>query len=101
MEVLLIPTSKMSYHNSVLLNESVDGLDLKGSDVYSTIDVNIQDVAESALMKQLKKHHAGYGCVAVMEVATGEIKAIANLQRVKDSTYYESYNFVVGAATQP
>src|SRR5690606_6928859 len=72
-----------------------------GSDVYSTIDVNIQDVAESALMKQLKKHHAGYGCVAVMEVATGEIKAIANLQRVKDSTYYESYNFAVGAATEP
>ena len=72
-----------------------------GSDVYSTIDVNIQDVAENALMKQLKLHHAGYGCVAVMEVATGEIKAIANLQRTKDSTYYESYNFVVGAATEP
>lgn len=72
-----------------------------GSDVYSTIDINIQDVAENALLKQLQLHHAGYGCVAVMEVATGEIKAIANLQRTKDSTYYESYNFIVGAATEP
>lgn len=72
-----------------------------GSDVYSTIDVNIQDVAENALLKQLQLHHAGYGCVAVMEVATGEIKAIANLQMHKDSNYYESYNFIVGAATEP
>jgi len=72
-----------------------------GSDVYSTIDINIQDVAENALLKQLQLHHAGYGCVAVMEVATGEIKAIANLQMNKDSSYYESYNFVVGAATEP
>lgn len=72
-----------------------------GSDVYSTIDINIQDVAENALLKQLQLHHAGYGCVAVMEVATGEIKAIANLQMNKDSSYSESYNFVIGATTEP
>jgi cell division protein FtsI (penicillin-binding protein 3) len=72
-----------------------------GSDLVSTIDVNIQDVAESALHKQLRKHDAEHGCVILMEVATGEIRAIANLQRGEDGRYYESYNFAVGASTEP
>ncbi len=72
-----------------------------GSDLVSTIDVNIQDVAESALHKQLRKHDAEHGCVVLMEVATGEIRAIANLQRGNDGRYYESYNFAVGASTEP
>lgn len=72
-----------------------------GSDVYTTIDVNIQDVAENALLLQLQKHGADHGCVALMEVATGEIKAIANLKRNKNGKYYESYNYVVGESTEP
>ena len=72
-----------------------------GSDVYTTIDVNIQDVAENALLNQLEKHQADHGCVALMEVATGDIKAIANLKRNKKGTYYESYNHVVGESTEP
>lgn len=72
-----------------------------GSDLVSTIDVNIQDVAESALHKQLRRHNAEHGCVVLMEVATGEIRAIANLQRGEDGRYYESYNFAVGASTEP
>lgn len=72
-----------------------------GSDVYTTIDINIQDVAEHALENQLKQHGAEYGCVAMMEVATGEIKAIANLQKNKDGSYSERYNYVIGAATEP
>jgi cell division protein FtsI (penicillin-binding protein 3) len=72
-----------------------------GSDVYTTIDVNIQDVAETALMEQLQKNDAEYGCVALMEVSTGEIKAIANLQKNKDGKYYESYNYMIGSATEP
>ena len=74
---------------------------VNGSDVYTTIDVNIQDVANNALQKQLAKHGADYGCVALMEVATGEVKAIANLQKNKNGTYSEKYNFVIGAATEP
>lgn len=72
-----------------------------GYDVYTTIDINIQDVAESALRKQLKKHNARYGCAVLMEVKTGHIKAIANLTLSKDSTYKEVYNYAVGDATEP
>ena len=72
-----------------------------GSDVYTTIDVNIQDVAENALLNQLETHQADHGCVALMEVSTGDIKAIANLKRNEDGSYYESYNYVVGESTEP
>ena len=50
-----------------------------GSDVYTSIDVNIQDVAESALLKQLREQKAQKGCAVLMEVKTGFVKAIANL----------------------
>jgi cell division protein FtsI (penicillin-binding protein 3) len=72
-----------------------------GSDVYTTIDVNIQDVAENALLNQLETHEADHGCVAIMEVSTGDVKAIANLKRNKNGTYYESYNYAVGESTEP
>jgi len=72
-----------------------------GSDVITTIDVNIQDVAESALEEHLRKHHADHGCVAVMEVATGEIKAIANLSKNSDGNYNEDFNYMIAEATEP
>jgi len=72
-----------------------------GADVYTTIDVNLQDVADVALQTTLEKHKAQYGTVVVMEVATGKIKAISNLTRQEDDTYKEDYNWAVGAATEP
>ncbi len=72
-----------------------------GCDIYTTIDVNIQDVATSALRKQLEKHNARYGCAVLMEVKTGYVKAIANLSLTSDSTYREVYNYAVGEATEP
>jgi cell division protein FtsI (penicillin-binding protein 3) len=54
---------------------------VNGYDLYTSIDIGIQDVAESALKKQLIDQKAKIGCVIVMEVETGYIKAIANLQR--------------------
>lgn len=74
-----------------------------GSDLYSTIDINIQDVAEHALLKTLVKNNASYGCAVLMEVKTGEIRAIANLTRnEKDSTSYsENLNYAIGYATEP
>ena len=72
-----------------------------GSDIGSTIDINIQDVAENALLNQLQAHKADHGCVVLMEVATGNIRAIANLKRRKDSTYQESYNYAIGESTEP
>jgi cell division protein FtsI (penicillin-binding protein 3) len=79
-----------------------EGVDPKpGSDVHTTIDINLQDVADAALEAQLRKHGAQYGCVVVMEVSTGYVKAISNLTRRGDSTYVEDLNYAVGHATEP
>jgi cell division protein FtsI (penicillin-binding protein 3) len=68
-----------------------------GYDVYTTLDVNIQDVAETALLRQLVDREAEFGPVIVMEVKTGQIKAISNLQRNKSGNGYgENYNFAIG-----
>lgn len=68
-----------------------------GYDILTTLDVNIQDVAEKALLRQLMNRDAAFGSVIVMEVKTGEIKAITNLQKNKGSnTYGENYNFAIG-----
>jgi len=69
----------------------------QGVDIQTTININIQDVAESSLFKHLKMHNAEYGCVVVMEVATGEIKAIANLGKISDGEYAENYNYAIAA----
>lgn len=75
---------------------------IPGADVYTSIDVNIQDVAESALMKQLQDQNAERGCVVLMEVETGYVKAIANLARgKKDGEFYEVKNWAVGTVTEP
>lgn len=63
-----------------------DAEDIKpenGYDIYTTLDVNIQDVAENALRKQLEDRDAAFGSVIVMEVKTGHIKAMSNLQKTK------------------
>ncbi len=68
-----------------------------GFDIITTLDVNIQDVAETALRRQLTDREAAFGSVIVMEVKTGQIKAIANLQRNKNASGYgENYNFAIG-----
>ena len=72
-----------------------------GMDIYTTIDVNLQDVAENALIKQLVKHEADHGTVVLMEVATGAVKAIANLKRTTSGSYYEGYNYAIGESTEP
>ena len=74
-----------------------------GSDLYTTIDINIQDVAEQALLRSLIKNKAAFGCAILMEVKTGEIKAIANLTKsAKDTnTYNESLNYALGYPTEP
>lgn len=75
-----------------------------GKDIYTTIDINIQDVAENALLEALIKHNAENGCAILMEVKTGRIKAIANLTRKGDgetTIYSESYNYAVGESAEP
>ena len=65
-----------------------------GKDLVTTIDINIQDITETALLNTLQKHEADHGCAIVMEVATGEIKAIANIGFNKERTdYWETKNY--------
>lgn len=70
--------------------EPVDGFDL-----VTTIDVEIQDIAEMALRERMTAIEAMHGCVVVMEVATGEVKACVNLQRDSEGDYFEGRNWAV------
>lgn len=72
-----------------------------GADIISTIDINIQDVAQRALLKQLKISNADHGCVILMEVATGEIRAIANYTKVGEGEYKEKFNYAINESLDP
>jgi cell division protein FtsI (penicillin-binding protein 3) len=75
-----------------------------GNDLYTTIDINIQDVAEQALMRSLIKNKAAFGCAILMEVKTGEVKAIANLAKTNgpdSSSYAENLNYALGYPAEP
>ncbi len=72
-----------------------------GMDLYTTIDVNYQDMAESSLRQTLEKYSAAKGCVIVMEVATGEIRAMANLTRTRTGSYTENFNHALADRTDP
>lgn len=72
-----------------------------GYDVISTIDVYIQDIAHHALLKQLELYEADHGCVVVMETKTGNVKAISNLGRASDGSYYETVNYAVAESHEP
>lgn len=76
-----------------------------GLDVVTTIDVNYQDIAESALHEQVISKKAKYGSAIVMEIATGEIKAMTNLSRrggdSTDTFYIEDFNYAVRGGTDP
>ncbi|NPA37718.1 MAG: transpeptidase family protein [Chlorobi bacterium] len=74
---------------------------VNGRDILTTINVEMQDITENALLNQLKKQDALYGVAVLMEVQSGEVKAIANLKRVAPGIYGEVYNYAVGDATEP
>ena len=72
-----------------------------GYDVISTIDVYIQDIAHHALLKQLELYDANHGCVVVMETKTGKVKAISNLGKDADGSYYETTNYAIAESHEP
>jgi cell division protein FtsI (penicillin-binding protein 3) len=81
----------------------VDGYEIdpeNGKDIITTIDIQMQDIVESALMKMLVQNEAQYGTAIVMETKSGKIKAIANLGRDKNGNYNESLNYAL-QATEP
>lgn len=71
-----------------------------GKDIYTTLDVTIQDIAENALLRMLQQCEAPYGTAIVMETATGKIKAMANLGRRSDGSYWEDDNYAL-RVTEP
>ena len=81
----------------------VDGYEIdpeNGKDIITTMDVNIQDIAETALMKMMLQSESRYGTCIVMETKTGKVKAIANLGRRPDGSYEEDYNYAM-LTTEP
>ncbi len=81
----------------------VEGYEIEpvnGKDIITTLDINIQDIAETALLKMLEANKAVHGTCLVMETKTGKIKAIANLGEMKDGTYDENLNYAL-QTTEP
>lgn len=85
----------------VPLNREAEVAPVDGSDIISTIDVNMQDMAQRALEKQMRISNADEGCVVLMEVQTGEIRAIANFTKDKDGKYREKYNYAIAQRADP
>ena len=83
------------------INDNNEKEPTEGYDVFTTINVNIQDVAHHALLSQLEEYEAEHGTVVVMETKTGAIKAIANLARTKEGKYFEKLNYAVGTTYEP
>ncbi len=72
-----------------------------GVDVITTLDINIQDITETALRRALVKNEAKWGTAVVMEVKTGKIKAIANLSQTSDGRYLENFNHAISTKVEP
>ena len=72
-----------------------------GTDVVTTIDVGMQDLAEQALIEGLKKWDASMGVTILMEVKTGDIKAIVNMRRMENGQYYERFNDAISYRCEP
>lgn len=91
-------------HATKMRNARVSLTDVQpidGQDVITTIDVNLQDAAEKAIRAQVENLNAEMGVVIVMEVATGDVKAIVNLGRAKDGKYHEMLNYAISKRMEP
>ena len=83
------------------VNQDIEIAPKEGADIISTIDINMQDVAQRALKNQLITSDADHGCVILMEVATGEIRAVANFSKVSTGEYEEQFNYAIAASQDP
>lgn len=83
------------------VNKDIEIAPKDGSDIVSTIDINMQDVAQNALLNQLIKSNAHHGCVILMEVKTGEVRAIANYTKVSEGVYKEAFNYAIAGNQDP
>ena len=83
------------------VNEEAEIAPKDGADIISTIDINMQDLAQNALEKQLIASDAHHGSVILMEVATGEVRAVANFTRISKGVYKELFNYAIAGNQDP
>ena len=91
-------------HRQKVMNKYLNIVDVPpvdGCDLISTIDVGMQDICEKALVDKLKELNASVGVVVLMEVSTGEVKAIVNMMQGKDGEYYEMRNNAISDMLEP
>lgn len=91
-------------HRRKVLNKFLDIMDtppIDGADIVTTIDVNMQDLAERAIIDQLKEINGNVGVAIVMEVSTGDVKAIVNMEKCIDGKYREVKNHAVSDLLEP
>ena len=74
---------------------------IDGADIVTTIDIGMQDLAEQALVEELQKWEASIGVAILMEVATGDVKAVANMRRSADGSYREQLNDAISYRCEP
>lgn len=92
------------HHHKKVFDKFLDIIDLEpedGYDVVSTIDVSMQDICEKALLDKLKELDASMGVVVLMEVQTGDVKAIVNLEKTSEGFYAETRNYALSALMEP
>lgn len=74
---------------------------INGQDIVTTINVEMQNNVQQSLQKRIAEMEADWGCVVVMDVTTGHVKAIANITRLKSGQLVEDYNYAIGMSLEP
>lgn len=92
---------RISGGNWMPVNDENEIRSQNGKDIITTLNINMQDIVESALTKQLSRYSAKHGTAVVMEVSTGKVKAISNLTRNASGYYEETFNYAVGESAEP
>lgn len=91
-------------HRQKVMNKYLNIIDkapVDGCDIVSTIDVGMQDICEKALVDKLKEINASVGVAVLMEVQTGEVRAIVNMMKANDGNYYEMRNNAISDMLEP
>lgn len=88
-----------SFWTPIASDQNIDPVD--GYDVVTTLNIEMQDMVQSALQEWIVEAEADWGCAVVMEVATGDIKALSNVTRRADGTLVEDYNYAIGMSMEP
>lgn len=92
---------KLSFYNMGRYEQTISKPPVDGASVYTTLDMNIQSIVESNLREQLSYLEAESGTVVLMEVKTGKVVSISNLQRTAPGVYHETVNMAVSDMSEP